>query len=230
MMVLPDKTLTDHILLVDKPLTWTSFDVVKKLRGLTKIKKIGHAGTLDPLATGLLVVCTGKNTKTIDSIQAAEKEYTGTITLGATTLSYDLETEPTYFGPYDHIDTHQLFKIVTTFLGTHNQVPPAHSAIWVNGKRAYEEARLGNEVHLPTRTVFIRSFELTRIALPEIDFKIRCSKGTYIRSIANDFGKALGTGAYLSALRRTAIGHWRIEDALSLEMLTQHYKGDANTL
>jgi tRNA pseudouridine55 synthase len=220
----PDKTSTDHILLIDKPLTWTSFDVVKRLRSITKIKKIGHAGTLDPLATGLLIVCSGKNTKKIDGIMGTEKEYTGTIIIGYTTASYDLESEPVFKGDISNITQKDIYQTLPSFLGSINQIPPAHSAIKVNGKRAYEEARQGNEVNLKARTVFIRSFEITRIELPEIDFKIRCSKGTYIRSIANDFGKVLGCGGYLSKLRRTAIGTFRVEDALQLDDLADYYK------
>lgn len=226
----PDRNSTDHILLIDKPLTWTSFDVVKRLRSITKIKKIGHAGTLDPLATGLLIVCSGKNTKKIDGIMGTEKEYTGTITLGYTTASYDLESEPEFVGDTTNISQKDLYHKLLSFLGSIEQVPPAHSAIKINGKRAYEEARQGNEVILKARTVFIRSFELTRIELPEVDFKIRCSKGTYIRSIANDFGKQLGCGGYLSKLRRTAIGTFRVENALQIDELAEYYKQDAASL
>lgn len=200
------------VLLVDKPLNWTSFDVVKKIRGVIKTK-IGHAGTLDPLATGLLICCTGKFTKKINEYQAQEKEYTGTFHLGAVTPTYDLETDPTDIKSIDEITPEKLTETLQKFTGSIQQVPPAHSAIKHKGKRAYELARKGEVVKLDPRTIEIKSFELTRIALPEVDFKVICSTGTYIRSLAHDFGQALGCGAYLSALRRTRIGRFTVEEA-----------------
>jgi tRNA pseudouridine55 synthase len=220
----------DLILLIDKPLTWTSFDAVKKIRGALKIKKVGHAGTLDPLATGLLIVCTGKNTKKIDQIMADEKTYTGTITLGHTTPSFDLETELENEKQYSHLSETDIRKMVQQFLGTIEQYPPIHSAIRINGKRAYAEARLGNEVVMKSREVFIKSFEITNINLPHVDFCIKCSKGTYIRSIANDFGAALGCGGHLSALRRTHIGTFDVKDAYTIEQFVEKYSTHANTL
>lgn len=204
-----------QLLLVNKPYRWTSFDVVGKIRNAFKpLKlKVGHAGTLDPLATGLLVICTGKMTKQIDSFQAQEKEYTGTITLGATTPTYDLESEPDQSFDISHITEQQLYDACKQFIGDIQQYPPAHSAVKVDGERLYEKARRGEEVELRIRNVTISEFELTRIELPEVDFRVVCSKGTYIRSLANDFGKALNSGAYLSRLRRTRSGEFKIEDA-----------------
>lgn len=212
-------------LLIDKPLHWTSFDVVNKLRfalkGVSKKKlKVGHAGTLDPLATGLLIVCTGKMTKQIDSIQAQEKEYTGTLTLGATTPSYDRETEIDQRFEISAIDEVSLRNAVNQFIGEIDQRPPAFSAKKMQGKKAYELARKGVEVNLRTNRVNIYSFELTNIQLPEVSFRVRCSKGTYIRSLAHDFGAALNNGAYLSELRRTAIGEYPVSEALSVEDMT----------
>lgn len=209
------------VLLIDKPLTWSSFQAVNKLKytlkrkyNLPKSFKIGHAGTLDPLATGLLIVCTGKFTKSISEIQGQDKEYTGTITVGATTPSYDLETEVNQSFPTEHI-TEELIQATTQqFLGDIQQQPPVFSAIKKDGKRLYEHARKGEEVEIAFREVRIESFEITRIALPEIDFRVVCSKGTYIRSLAYDFGLALGSGAHLSALRRTKIGNYSVDDAI----------------
>ncbi len=203
-----------EILLIDKPYGWSSFQAVKKVKWLIKAKKVGHAGTLDPLATGLLILCTEKKTKEIESIQSQEKEYTGTITVGATTPSYDLETEPNEFFPVDHITTDAIKNAIPQFLGEISQIPPLFSAIKVDGKRAYTMARQGSDHELKSRIVQIKEFEITRIDLPEIDFRVCCSKGTYIRSLAFDFGKALGSGAYLSALRRTKIGDYRVENAV----------------
>ena len=203
-----------EILLIDKPYGWSSFQAVKKVKWLIKAKKVGHAGTLDPLATGLLILCTEKKTKEIESIQSLEKEYTGTITVGATTPSYDLETEPNEFFPVDHITTDAIKNAIPQFLGEISQIPPLFSAIKVDGKRAYTMARQGSDHELKSRIVQIKEFEITRIDLPEIDFRVCCSKGTYIRSLAFDFGKALGSGAYLSALRRTKIGDYRVENAV----------------
>ncbi|MFZ9982168.1 MAG: tRNA pseudouridine(55) synthase TruB [Cyclobacteriaceae bacterium] len=201
------------LILVDKPFRWTSFDVVHKLRKLTGIRKIGHAGTLDPLATGLLVVCTGKFTKRINDYQGLEKEYTGTMVLGQTTPSHDLETEPSEPVPLHDLSEELLVLAKTRLTGLIDQVPPLHSAIKIDGKRAYKFARQGIEKKMEARKVEVSVFELTRIELPQIDFRIVCSKGTYIRSLVRDFGEITGKGAYMSALRRTRIGDFRVEDA-----------------
>jgi tRNA pseudouridine55 synthase len=228
-----NKYLTGQVLLIDKPLEWSSFQVVNKLRWLIrkeyKIKKIkvGHAGTLDPLASGLLIICTGKETKNISTYQAQEKEYTGTITLGGTTPSYDLETEIDQTFPVDHL-TEELIKETTTqFTGEIQQKPPIFSAIKKDGKRLYELARAGETTEIESRPVTIHEFEITRIALPEVDFKISCSKGTYIRSIAHDFGAALNNGGHLSALRRTAIGNYRVDNAMSIKSFEELVKTDS---
>ncbi len=205
-----------RVLLIDKELDWTSFDVVRKIRNQIRIKKVGHAGTLDPLATGLLIVCTGKFTKRINEYMAREKEYTGTITLGATTPTYDLESQPENFKPYSHLTETDIRDCARRFTGSLLQVPPAHSAIKINGKRVYELARKGEEVRLEPRPVTIYEFEITAIRLPELDFKVVCSTGTYIRSLANDVGADLGCGGYLSALRRTRIGEFGVEDAIKV--------------
>ena len=204
-----------ELLLVNKPYKWTSFDVVGKLRNAFKpLKlKVGHAGTLDPLATGLLIICTGKMTKQIDTFQAEEKEYSGTFVLGATTPTYDLESEPEQKFSTEGITEQQLQEACRKFIGDIQQYPPAHSAVKVDGERLYEKARRGEEVELRPRNVTIREFEITRVALPEVDFRAVCSKGTYIRSLANDFGIALNNGAYLSRLRRTRSGNFKVEDA-----------------
>jgi len=206
---------TGELLLVDKPVGWTSFDVVGKLRNSFKpLKlKVGHAGTLDPLATGLLIICTGKMTKQIDTFQAEEKEYTGTMILGATTPSYDMETDLDSQFDISHITEEQIRGNCQQFTGDIQQYPPAHSAIKIDGERLYEKARRGEEVELRLRNVTISEFEITRIELPEIDFRVVCSKGTYIRSLVHDFGKALNNGAYLSKLRRTRSGNYKVEDA-----------------
>jgi tRNA pseudouridine55 synthase len=213
--------LNGQTLLIDKPLKWSSFQAVNKLKyslknkyGLPKKFKIGHAGTLDPLATGLLIVCTGKSTKTISEIQGQVKEYTGTITLGATTPSYDLETEVDATFPTEHITEALIQESTKQFLGEIDQKPPVFSAIKKDGKRLYEHARAGEEVEIKTRKVTMHEFEITRIALPEIDFRIKCSKGTYIRSIAYDFGLALQSGGHLTALRRTKIGNYSVDNAV----------------
>jgi tRNA pseudouridine55 synthase len=206
-----------EILLLDKPLTWTSFDLVKKVRNSLRIKKIGHAGTLDPLATGLLILCTGKFTKKIEEIQAQEKEYTGTITIGATTPSFDLETEVDSTCDIAHITEEELRQAAESFVGVIAQIPPIYSAVKVNGERAYTLARRGEEAEIKAKNIEIKSFEITRIELPEVDFKVVCSKGTYIRSLARDFGAKLGCGAHLSKLVRTRIGNYKLEDALSVE-------------
>jgi tRNA pseudouridine55 synthase len=207
-----------QVLLIDKPLDWTSFDVVRKLRRLVRTKKVGHAGTLDPLATGLLILCTGKFTKRINEYMAQEKEYTGTVTLGAVTPTYDLESEPVFVGEYGGLSLDGVKDVIASrFVGEIMQVPPIHSAIKVGGKRVYELARKGREVKLEPRRVVISVFEITKFRLPEIGFRVVCSTGTYIRSLANDLGVALGCGGYLSALRRTRIGNFGVEDAMTIE-------------
>lgn len=216
--------LAGQVLLIDKPLEWTSFDVVKKVRNNIKIKKVGHAGTLDPLATGLLIVCTGKMTKSIDSFMGQEKEYTGTFTLGQTTPTYDLESEPTEAVSIEHITAKDLEIARQQFVGEISQTPPIHSAVKVDGKRVYELARKGEEVKLKSRQVIISEFEFTKVDLPTIEFRVVCSKGTYIRSLANDFGAVLGVGAYLSSLRRTRIGEFSVEKAYQLDNLIDFLK------
>lgn len=211
-----------QILLFDKPLGWTSFQVVNKVRwlirkscGIKKIK-VGHAGTLDPLATGLLIICTGKFTKRIVELQGQEKEYTGTFVLGATTPSYDLETKIERTYPTSHLSDEQLQKATTQFIGEIDQVPPIFSALKKDGKRLYEYARSGEEVEVKSRKVEIREFEVTKINLPEVDFRVVCSKGTYIRSLAHDYGKTLNSGAHLATLRRTGIGTFHVDNALDV--------------
>ena len=211
-----------QVILIDKPLEWTSFQAVNKVRWLIRkqfnIKKIkvGHAGTLDPLATGLLIICSGKFTKQIETYQAQEKEYTGTFTLGATTPSYDLETEIDQTFEISELTSEKIHAATKQFLGEIQQQPPVFSALKKEGKRLYEYARNGEEVAIPTRSVTISEFEITKIDLPKVDFRVVCSKGTYIRSLANDFGKALNNGAHLSALRRTKIGEFSVEKALGI--------------
>ncbi|HEY1025179.1 MAG TPA: tRNA pseudouridine(55) synthase TruB [Sphingobacteriaceae bacterium] len=216
-----------ELLLINKPYHWTSFDVVGKIRNSFKpLKlKVGHAGTLDPLATGLLVICTGKLTKKIDEFQAQEKEYTGTMTLGATTPSYDMETAVDRTFDIASITEEQLTENCGRFIGELDQYPPAHSAVKVNGERLYEKARRGEEVELKTRKVIIAEFELTRIELPEVDFRVVCSKGTYIRSLVHDFGRSLQNGAYLSKLRRTRNGNFKIEHSYEVMELVNHIRG-----
>lgn len=215
-----------EVLLVDKPIGWTSFDVVNKIRYSLKPAKIkvGHAGTLDPLATGLLIICTGKLTKKIDQYQAEEKEYTGTLTLGATTPSYDLETEVVPAGDFSIVKVEEIQAAAASFVGEIAQYPPAHSAIKQGGERVYEKARRGEEVILKPRPVTISVFEITEINLPEVHFRVRCSKGTYIRSLAHDVGQKLGCGAYLSSLRRTGSGSFRVEDAWQVDTLIKAIK------
>ena len=205
-----------QILLIDKPLQWTSFDVIRRIRHLIRVKKVGHAGTLDPLATGLLIICTGKFTKRINEYMSREKEYTGIFTLGATTPTYDLESKPENFRSLEKISEETIKSTAHSFLGEIMQVPPAHSAIKVEGRRVYELARKGKEVKLEPRRVFIKEFEITAIELPCVHFRVVCSTGTYIRSLANDFGETLTCGAYLSSLCRTRIGEFKVEDALSI--------------
>ncbi len=219
--VLQQTYLDGKALLIDKPLHWTSFDVVRKLRSLLQIKKIGHAGTLDPLATGLLIVCTGKFTKKINEFMAAQKEYTGSITLGAVTPTYDLESQPEQQKDYSIVTAALLNETKQQFTGAIEQYPPIYSAIKKDGVALYELARKGEEVQLEPRSVTIFSFDITAIHLPVIEFKVTCSSGTYIRSLANDFGAALGCGGYLSSLRRTKIGDVDVNDALTVEVFEQ---------
>ncbi|TDN37514.1 tRNA pseudouridine(55) synthase TruB [Hymenobacter sp. UV11] len=204
---------TGEVLLLDKPLTWTSFDIVRKVKNTLRPRKIGHAGTLDPLATGLLILCTGKKTKDIDQIQAQEKEYEGTFRLGQTTPSFDRETAVDAELPYAHLTEAEIRAAVLPFLGKIEQIPPLFSAVKVDGKRAYDLARSGQEAEIKPKTVDIKAFDITRIELPEIDFRVVCSKGTYIRSLARDLGTALGVGAHLTRLVRTRIGEYKLADA-----------------
>jgi tRNA pseudouridine55 synthase len=229
-MTSPGKTysFTDgELLLIDKPAEWTSFDVVNKIRwaisrktGIKKIK-VGHAGTLDPLATGLLILCTGKFTKKINELQLLEKEYTGTFYLGATTPSFDGETAVDHVYPTEHIHKESILEASRQLTGEIEQVPPAYSAIKVAGTRAYQMARKNDEVKLKPRKISIAEFEISRIGLPEIDFRVSCSKGTYIRALARDFGQALQSGAYLFSLRRTRIGKFHVTDALTIEQFLE---------
>jgi tRNA pseudouridine55 synthase len=206
-----------QMFLINKPIEWTSFDVVRKIRGMVRIRKVGHAGTLDPLATGLLILCTGKFTKRINEYMSQEKEYTGTITLGAITPTYDLESEPRDFKPYEQISAADADLTTKKFIGEILQVPPAHSAIKKDGKRVYELARKGIEVELEPRRIVISEFEITSFQLPVIGFRVVCSTGTYIRSLANDFGKELGCGGYLSSLCRTRIGSFTLDQSMNME-------------
>ena len=218
-----------ELLLVNKPYKWTSFDVVGKLRNSFKpLKlKVGHAGTLDPLATGLLIICTGKMTKQIDTFQAEEKEYTGTLVLGATTPSYDMETEIDQTFVTGNLTDEAIRNACAQFTGDIQQYPPAHSAIKIDGERLYEKARRGEEVELRLRNVTISQFEITRIELPEVDFRVVCSKGTYIRSLVNDFGKALNNGAYLSKLTRTRSGNFHVDNAWEVMDLVSFIKAES---
>ena len=230
-MTTAEDILEGQIILIDKPLTWSSFQAVNKLKYILKRNfelpkkfKIGHAGTLDPLATGLLIICTGKFTKRITEIQAQAKEYTGTITVGATTPSYDLETEIDATFPTEHITEDLIQETTKQFLGEIDQKPPVFSAIKKDGIRLYEHARAGEAIEIASRKTTIYEFEITRIALPEIDFRVQCSKGTYIRSLAFDFGVALNSGAYLSALRRTKIGDYDVTNAITPETFESNIK------
>ncbi len=216
--------LEGKVILIDKPLHWTSFDAVKKIRNLTGVTKVGHAGTLDPLATGLLIICTGKFTKKINEYMGMEKEYTGSFTLGATTPSYDLESEIINHKDISHLTEDQIKEATKPFKGRILQVPPIFSAIKQEGKPVYLAARKGEDVILEPRPVTISEFEITKIELPKIEFKVVCSTGTYIRSLANDFGKELGVGAYLSGLRRTRIGVFLAENAQALEQFEAEIK------
>lgn len=218
--------LEGKVFLLDKPIGWTSFDLVKKVRNLTRVIKVGHAGTLDPLATGLMIVCTGKFTKSIDAYMGMQKEYTGTMVLGATTPTYDLESEPENFKSTEALTSDAIQKATMPFIGEIFQMPPQHSAIKKDGRRLYESARLGIEVKVDPRKVTIESFEITKIDLPQVDFKVVCSTGTYIRSLVKDFGEVLEVGAYMSALRRMRIGEFKIEDA----RLWQDVEAEVNAL
>lgn len=216
-----------EMLLIDKPLEWTSFDVVKSLRvflkktyNLKKIK-VGHAGTLDPLATGLLILCTGKMTKQIDKFQGMDKVYVGQMTLGATTPSFDKETKPDQIFPIDQLHTDDLMQASLKFKGEIEQVPPVYSAIKVEGKRAYKSARKEQDVKMKSRKVTVHHFDLLNFTPPHLDFSVKCSKGTYIRSLVNDFGKSLNNGAYLSDLRRTKIGDYSVNDAITIDDFKQ---------
>ena len=226
-----ESILEGQLLLVDKPLKWTSFQVVNKLRWSLTMKyklkklKVGHAGTLDPLATGLLLICTGKMTKKISEIQALEKAYTGIITLGATTPSYDLETAIDQNFSINHITKQQLDRVRKKFVGEIDQYPPIYSAIKKEGKRLYEYARKGEEIKIQSRKVSLYAFDFTKIDIPKVHFHVRCSKGTYIRSLAHDFGKALENGAHLSQLRRTAIGAYTVEDSLTPDQISEKLDG-----
>lgn len=212
------------VLLINKPLEWTSFDAVRKIRNLVRIKKVGHAGTLDPLATGLLIICTGKFTKRINEYMAQEKEYTGTFVLGATTPTYDLESEPVNFQSLEGITEEKIHQQTASFTGEIMQVPPAHSAIKKDGKRVYELARQGIEVKLEPRKILISEFEITAINLPVVSFRVVCSTGTYIRSLANDFGAGLGCGAYLGSLCRTRIGSFTLDQAMNMTQAEEYIK------
>jgi tRNA pseudouridine55 synthase len=213
-----------EVFLVNKPHEWTSFDVVKKIRNTLKIKKVGHAGTLDPLATGLLIICAGKKTKSIDSYMAQEKEYTGTFVIGKTTESFDLEKEVIEVADTSHITLGDIKAAALLLTGDIMQVPPMHSAIKVEGKRVYEAARKGEVVNMEARPVRVSLFEITRFENPEVHFRIVCSKGTYIRSLARDLGKILNTGAYMSSLCRTRIGNFELGDAEELNNLIEKIK------
>lgn len=217
-----------EVLLIDKPLDWTSFDVVRKIRNTIRIKKVGHAGTLDPLASGLLIVCTGKFTKRINEFMAQGKEYTGTITFGARTPTYDLESEPVDFMPIDHLTLEAIQQATIPFTGNILQVPPAHSAIKIGGKRVYELARKGKEVIIEPRPVVIHTFDILSFQDGIAQFRVVCSTGTYIRSLANDLGAALGVGGYLSGLRRTRIGEFSVEKAMDMDSFYSYAKQKLN--
>jgi len=228
--------LDGQIVLIDKSMEWTSFDASNKIRSLIKVKKVGHAGTLDPLATGLLIICTGKFTKKINEFMGMEKEYIGTITLGATTPTYDLESDLENFQSIAHLTAEQIHLTAKQFEGDILQYPPQHSAIKKNGERLYISARKGIAVEVEARPVTIRSFSIEKIALPMIHFKVVCSTGTYIRSLANDFGAALGVGGFMSSLRRTRIGDFYVENAKTImqfedeiKLLRANLEGEANT-
>lgn len=212
-----------RVILIDKPLGWTSFDVVKKIRNIIGIKKIGHAGTLDPLASGLLILCTGKFTKKINEYMARKKEYSGTITLGATTPTYDLESDPENFKPVDGITEDMLRETARQFTGEIMQVPPSHSAVKQKGRPVYLKARKGEDVVLEPRKILIERFDIEEVNGARITFRVVCSTGTYIRSLAHDFGKALGCGGYLSGLRRTSIGELHVDEAMEIEEFIEKF-------
>lgn len=215
-----------RLLLINKPIDWTSFDVVKKLRYVLKVKKIGHAGTLDPLATGLLIIGTGKFTKKLNELQGLDKSYEGIIEIGRTTPSYDLETEFDSERDWSKVTTEMIEAAKKKLSGPIEQIPPAHSAIKVGGERAYKKARKNKEVKLDPRSVTIHNFEIDTSALPEVKFRVECSKGTYIRSLAHDFGRELGVGGYLKNLIRTSVGDYQLSDAVDLdEFIRQHNEG-----
>jgi len=218
-----------EVLLVNKPLGWSSFQLVKKVRYMAKVKKVGHAGTLDPLATGLLILCTGKATKQIESFMGQEKTYTGCFRLGESTPSYDRETEVDERFPTDHISMEALQEVKKSLTGVIAQFPPAHSAIKLDGKRLYESARQGITVYPKSRTVQVLDFDFTSVEMPDIYFSIRCSKGTYIRSLVHDFGRALANGAVLTELCRTAIGGFQLQDAWELATLETAIKAQKTT-
>ena len=219
-----------ELLLIDKPLKWTSFQVVNKIRWALKRKfnikklKVGHAGTLDPLASGLLIICTGKMTKKISEFQDLDKTYIGTITLGATTPSFDLETPINKRFPLKNLNKEKIIEAKKKFIGPINQYPPIFSAIKKKGKRLYEFARIGKKIEIQSRKVVIYNFEFSKINLPDLNFKLKCSKGTYIRSLANDFGKSIDSGGYLSSLRRTAVGSFKIKNAIQLQEFIEKLK------
>ena len=220
--------LAGQVILIDKPVNWTSFNVVSRVRRLIKVKKVGHAGTLDPLATGLLIVCTGKKTKEISEYQAQRKKYTGVITLGKSSPSMDLATEITETVLPDDLNNEKILSVRNKFLGNIEQVPPMFSALKHKGKALYKLARAGREVERAPRQVEIFSFDITKIELPDIQFEIICSKGTYIRVIADDFGKELGCGGILSLLRRTEIGDYKVDDAFNLDEFTSKFNAVQN--
>ncbi len=217
-----------QVLLINKPLNWTSFQVVNKIRWLIKNKfgikkiKVGHAGTLDPLATGLLIICTGKMTKKISSFQNQTKKYTGTFLIGSTTPSFDLETKPDKTFPVDHINKDLIINATKSFIGKIKQKPPIYSAIKKDGKRLYESARIGENIEINDRDIEILNFNISRINMPHIDFEVECSKGTYIRALANDFGKKLNSGATLYKLNRTKIGEYSVNKSISIEEFTEN--------
>lgn len=217
-----------EVFLIDKPLEWTSFDVVRKVRNALHIKKVGHAGTLDPLATGLLIVCAGKMTKQIDSFMGQEKEYTGTFVIGATTDSFDLEQPIIPVADPSLVTLEQVKQVVTELTGDILQIPPMHSAIKIDGKRVYESARQGKVVKMDPRPVTVSEFEITKFENPVVEFRIVCSKGTYIRSLARDLGEKLNVGAYMSSLCRTRIGNYKLSEAHELVHLVEEIKARTN--
>lgn len=218
----------DRVLFIDKPLDWTSYDVVRRVQKLFNVKKVGHAGTLDPKATGLLIICVGKKTKEIHTYLNLDKEYVGTMELGVRTPSYDSETEVIEYNDFRNVTHEQIYSIAKNFVGTQQQVPPMYSAVKIHGKPLYKYARRGKDIPRTARIVTIHAFDITGINLPYIDFRVVCSKGTYVRSLINDFGNALGCGATLRALRRTRIGSYSVDAALSVDSLEAllHQEGE----